>query len=148
MNSKVEFHILQCKQFSRIFILRIPKKNLRNAEYKEIKLTLKLLQERSSFFFAKIEKCIQCKHIYYNFRSMSTTNDAIMSVRIPSELKKQFQKYAKEYRRSPASILKEQIESFIETQEAMASESFQKRLAASRASEAIPAEQVWKELGL
>lgn len=79
---------------------------------------------------------------------MSTTNDAIMSVRIPSELKKQFQKYAKEYRRSPASILKEQIESFIETQEAMASESFQKRLAASRASEAIPAEQVWKELGL
>lgn len=79
---------------------------------------------------------------------MSTTNDAVMSVRVPTELKKQFQKYAKEHRRSPASILKEQIENFIENQEAMASESFQKRLADSRASKTISAEQVWKELGL
>ncbi len=79
---------------------------------------------------------------------MSTINDTVISVRVSSELKEQLQKYAKEFKRSPASILKEQIENFIENQEALASESFQRRLAESRASETIPAEQVWKELGI
>ena len=79
---------------------------------------------------------------------MSTTSDAVMSVRVPADLKKQFNMYAREYNRSPASILKEQIENFIENQEMMASESFRNRIIESRESATIPAERVWQELGL
>jgi predicted DNA-binding protein len=77
-----------------------------------------------------------------------TTKDTVIATRISHEDKEKLLLYAKELQRSPASIFTEQLEDFIETQEALRSESFQKRLEESRKSKTYSAEEVWKELGI
>lgn len=44
---------------------------------------------------------------------MSTTSDAVMSVRVPTEMKKKLQEIAKEQRRTIGSIMREIIENLI-----------------------------------
>ena len=79
---------------------------------------------------------------------MSNTSDAVMSTRVPAELKKQYSFYAKEIHRTPSSFLKEQMENFVEEQEALRSENYLKRLEESRNSKRYSAEEAKKLLGI
>ena len=79
---------------------------------------------------------------------MSTTKDAVMSFRVPADMKQQVEKIAKEWRRSPWSLMKQGMEYVLEDYEMENSFALAKKIEASRNSETIPAEDVYKELGL
>lgn len=77
---------------------------------------------------------------------MTTTKDAVISGRIPTELKREYNFYVKEMQRTPASILKELIENFVEEQEALRSENYRNKLEESRNSKRYSADEAKKML--
>ena len=79
---------------------------------------------------------------------MSTTKDAVMSFRVPADMKQQIEKISKEWRRSPGSLMKQGMEYVLEDYEMENSIALQKKIEESRKSKRIPAEEVYKELGL
>ena len=79
---------------------------------------------------------------------MSTTKDAVMSFRVPADMKQQVEKVAKEWRRSPWSLMKQGMEYVLEDYEMENSYALAKKIEESRKSKTFSAEEVYKELGL
>jgi len=80
--------------------------------------------------------------------STSDTKSHVVSIRVSDEEKRQLAKLAKEWRRTPASLIKQWLEYVFEDYEMENSIALQKRVEESRKSRTIPAEEVYKELGL
>ena len=79
---------------------------------------------------------------------MSITKDAVMSFRVPADMKQQVERVAKEWRRSPWSLMKQGMEYVLEDYEMENSIALQKKIEESRKSKRIPAEEAYKQLGL
>jgi predicted transcriptional regulator len=79
---------------------------------------------------------------------MSTAKDAVVSFRVPVDMKHKLTQIAKEWRRTPASLMKQGLEYVFEDYEMENSIALQRKIEESRKSKKIPAEQVYKELGL
>ena len=79
---------------------------------------------------------------------MSLTKDTVVSFRIPAEKKQFLTKIAKEYKRTPASLMQQWLDYVFENYEMENSITLAKRVEESRKSKTIPAQQVYEELGL